>query len=68
MGFRRQEYWSELPFPSSGDLPDQGLNLSLLPVLHWQADSSPLVPSVDPKPERSESKKLTDIKITLTVL
>ena len=22
MGFPRQEYWSELPFPSPGDLPD----------------------------------------------
>ena len=22
MGFLKQEYWSELPFPSSGDLPD----------------------------------------------
>ena len=22
MGFHRQEYWSGLPFPSSGDLPD----------------------------------------------
>ena len=22
MGFPRQEYWSGLPFPSSGDLPD----------------------------------------------
>ena len=22
MGFPRQEYWSVLPFPSSGDLPD----------------------------------------------
>ena len=22
MGFRRQESWSGLPFPSSGDLPD----------------------------------------------
>ena len=22
MGFLRQEYWSELPFPSPGDLPD----------------------------------------------
>ena len=22
MGFSRQEYWSELPFPSPGDLPD----------------------------------------------
>ena len=25
--FSRQEYWSELPFPSPGDLPAQGLNL-----------------------------------------
>ena len=25
MGFSRQEYWSGLPFPSSGDLPDLGI-------------------------------------------
>ena len=25
IGFPRQEYWSELPFPSSGDLPDPGI-------------------------------------------
>ena len=25
MGFPRQEYWSELPFPSPGDLPDRGI-------------------------------------------
>ena len=24
MGFPRQEYWSGLPFPSPGDLPDPG--------------------------------------------
>ena len=24
MGFLRQEYWSELPFPSPGDLPNLG--------------------------------------------
>ena len=24
MGFSRQEYWSELPFPFPGDLPDPG--------------------------------------------
>ena len=23
--FSRQEYWSELPFPSAGDLPDPGI-------------------------------------------
>ena len=26
MGFSRQEYWSELPFPSPGTFPTQGLN------------------------------------------
>ena len=25
MGFSRQEYWSELPFPPSADLPDPGI-------------------------------------------
>ena len=25
VGFSRQEYWSELPFPSPGDLPNPGI-------------------------------------------
>ena len=25
LGFSRQEYWSRLPFPSPGDLPDPGI-------------------------------------------
>ena len=29
MGFSRQEYWSGLPFPSPGDLPDPGIEPSL---------------------------------------
>ena len=28
MGFPRQEYWSGLPFPSAGDLPDPGIELA----------------------------------------
>ena len=27
MGSPRQEYWSGLPFPPSGDLPDSGIEL-----------------------------------------
>ena len=27
IGFSRQEYWSELPFPSPGDLPGSGIEL-----------------------------------------
>ena len=30
MGFPRQEYWSGLPFPSPGDLPNPGLKPGLL--------------------------------------
>ena len=25
VGYPRQEYWSGLPFPSPGDVPDQGI-------------------------------------------
>ena len=42
MGFSRQEYWNGLPFLSPGDLPDPGIKLHLLHLLHWQADSLPL--------------------------
>ena len=41
MGFSRQEYWSGLPFPSPGDLPDTWIELES-PVL--QADSFPSEP------------------------
>ena len=38
MGFSRQGYWSGLPFPSPGDLPDPGIE-PRSPAL--QADSLP---------------------------
>ena len=38
MGFSRQEYWSGLPFPSPGDLPNPGIEPGF-PAL--QADSLP---------------------------
>ena len=38
MGFFRQDYWSGLPFPSPGDLPDLGIK-PRSPAL--QADSLP---------------------------
>ena len=49
MGFPRQEYWSGLPFPLPGDLPDSGCHLGLLCLLHWQADSLPLYDPESPK-------------------
>ena len=39
VGFSRQEYWSGLPFPSPGALPDQGPNSC---PLRWQLHSLPL--------------------------
>ena len=43
--FSRQEYWGGLPFPSPGDLPNQGIK-PWSPAL--QADSSPLEPPGNP--------------------
>ena len=42
MGFSWQEYWSELPFPPLGDLPDSGIEPVSLVLPALQADSLPL--------------------------
>ena len=49
-GFSRQEYWSELPFPTSGDLPNPGiesasltspaLEVYSLPPSNWEVSQS----------------------------
>ena len=41
MGLSRQEYWSELPVPSPGDLPKPGIKPGSLPL---KADSLPSEP------------------------
>ena len=46
MGFSRQEYWSGLPFPSPGDLPDPGIE-PRSPAL--QADTLTYEPPGKPK-------------------
>ena len=48
MGFSRQEYWSGLPCPPPGDLPDPGIEPGSLYLLHWEAGSLPLVPPGKP--------------------
>ena len=45
MGFSRQEYWSGLPFPSPGDLPDPGIE-PRSPTL--QADALTSAPPGEP--------------------
>ena len=39
-----QEYWSDLPLPPPGDLPDSGTEPVSLMSLHQQMDSLPPVP------------------------
>ena len=45
MGYSRQEYWSGLPFPCSGDLPNPGIE-SISPA--FQADALPSKPPGKP--------------------
>ena len=49
IGFPRQEYWSEFPFPSPGDLPNPGIEpvFSMSPAM--QADSLLLSHQEPPK-------------------
>ena len=49
MGFSRQEYWSGLPFPSPGNLPDPGME-PRSPAL--QEDSLPSEPPGKPRKKR----------------
>ena len=53
MGFSRQEYWSGLPFPSPGDLPDPRIETGS-PAL--QADSLQFEPPGKPI-EKAMTKK-----------
>ena len=43
MEFPRQEYWSGVPLPTPGALPDPGIHL-----LYWRVDSLPLAPTGNP--------------------
>ena len=53
MGFSRQEYWSGLPFPSPGDLPDPGIE-PRSPSL--QADALPSEPPGKPAEAHKEDR------------
>ena len=43
MGFSRKEYWSGLPYPPPGDLPDPGVKPASSVVPALQAGSLPVV-------------------------
>ena len=56
MGYSRQEYWSGLPFPSPGNLPDPGIE-PRAPTL--QADSLPYESPKKPSFDLSLNQTLT---------
>ena len=63
MEFSRQEYWSGLPFPSLGDLPDPGIE-PRSPSL--QADALPSEPPG--KPQRNLKREAPCCAIVATML
>ena len=63
MGFSRQEYWSGVPLPTPGNIPDPGINLHLLHLLRWQADFF----TAEPPGNSTEHDVLTFIKISQDV-
>ena len=65
MGFSRQEYWSGLPCPPPGDLPNPGIKPKF-PAL--QADSLPSEPPGKPKPESqfSSVQSLSRVRLSAT--
>ena len=66
MGFSRQEYWSGLPFPFAGDLPNPGIEPGSLAM---QADSLPSeLPgktlNLNRKTQRKEKREMESIEQT----
>ena len=65
MGFSRQEYWSGLSLPPSGDLPNPGIEPASLASPAWQVDSFTEPPG---KPLICFRKKLTSLNHTFLPL
>ena len=63
-GFSWQEYRSVLPCPPPGDLSNQGFNLLLFFLLHWQVASLLLVPPG--KPYQPISSVLSHVRLFVT--
>ena len=65
MGFSRQEYWSRLPYPSPGDLPNPGIKPR---SCAWQTDSLLSEPPGKPIPmyaAAAAAAKLLQLCLTL---
>ena len=60
VGFCRQEYWSGLPFPPPGKLPDSGIEPMSLESPSLQVDSLPLAPPGKPPHQESPGQTGTN--------
>ena len=70
MGFSRQEYWSGLPFPSPGDLPDPGIEPRSLTLQADTLTSAPprklyKIPLIKVNPEKHRFVKIHVLTITI---
>ena len=66
MGFPRQEYWSGVPFPSPGDLPDPGIepmSPAWQAAYHWATrEASPLCPLSRQQQKQRQFRKVGNDK------
>ena len=68
MGFSRQVYWSGLPFPSPGDLPDPGLEPRSPALQTGALPSEPSVPTQQPLPGADSRVAVGLLLVALVVL
>ena len=68
MGFFRQEYWSGLPRPPPGDLPEPGVEPASPAAPALQVDSSPLSHQGSPRGDRLNTCERTFCPFSLTFL
>ena len=64
MGFSRKEYWSRLPFPSPGDLPNPGIEPRSLTL---QADALTSEPPGKPKENIIQNYNYKTIKFSKAI-
>ena len=67
MEFSRQEYWSELPFPSPRDLPDPGIKPTPPAIAADGLSSEPWVVSIDYSGLRMNVVKIQTLNKKFTV-
>ena len=63
MGFSSQEYWSRLPFPSPGDIPNPGIEPVSLPTPALAGILFTTEPPEKPKPQFMTS---TTVQLSLS--